>query len=49
MLPPMLGSPCLRLFDIAYDVEYANPTAPNVYVPPREMHQLLTRAVGCDN
>ena len=41
-------NPFLRLFDNGYDVKTANPTAPNTYVPPREMHQIMMDCVNAD-
>lgn len=41
-------NPFLRLFDDNYDVAITNPSAPNVYAPPREMHQLMMDCVNAD-
>lgn len=41
-------NPFLRLFDDNYDVKISNQSAPNVYVPPREMHQLMMDCVNAD-
>lgn len=41
-------SPFLRLFWFDYDVTVSNPMAPNVYVPPRDMHQLMMDCVNAD-
>lgn len=41
-------NPFLRLFWRDYDVESSNPSAPNVYEPPRDMHQLMMDCVNAD-
>lgn len=40
--------PFLRIFDHRYDADRDGAECPNVYVPPRKMHELMMRCVDAD-